>query len=348
MITLAATDTLAGVAGTATAITYTIYGMELSSGVEVYKKLAQGQLPTSAATIYTAPASTQTFIKGMHLANVTGSAVSGVILFNGGLVAGNQITGSLTIPANGWATCEEDGWRVYTATGQLLGTGGVSTGTTPAVLFSTAAAAGVSTNFVRSDDTLNASRLSLPAESRGWQFLGTATGAATTIGPVIWTATMRQIMIIHFVAGYNGGTPIGRILFGSASISTTAANNGTNIHDQATGAAASASTTCASIPGIPMGATGGLLQRGGVFYVDGASGSFKTYYGHGWNSTVATLAVATPPSYFTCAGAFTDLGTNLPLLRAQMTVYDTLVATAASSQQFLTGSYISVWGRNND
>jgi hypothetical protein len=75
MLNLAATDILAGVAGTATAITYTLTGMELNAGVEAYKVLAQGQLPNSVGTLYTAPSSTQTFIKSLTLANATGIVV---------------------------------------------------------------------------------------------------------------------------------------------------------------------------------------------------------------------------------------------------------------------------------
>lgn len=120
MLTLEAAQTIRGVAGSATAITYTIDGMELLAGVETYKTLAQGQLASSAGTLYTAPSSTQTFVKSIHLANATSSDVTGVKLFIGGTAAANQITGSLTIPANGWATYEENsGWRVYTPTGQL-------------------------------------------------------------------------------------------------------------------------------------------------------------------------------------------------------------------------------------
>jgi hypothetical protein len=66
------------------------------------------------------PASTQTFIKSIHLANATASPVSGVKLFAGGAAAANQITGSFTIPANGWAVFEENGWNVYDATGQRM------------------------------------------------------------------------------------------------------------------------------------------------------------------------------------------------------------------------------------
>lgn len=126
MITLGPADTLAGVAGTASAITATIFGMELNAGVESYKRLSQAQLGLAAATLYTAPAATQTFVKTIHLANVTANPVGGVSLFNGGTATTNQITGTFTIPANGFAIIDDAGMQVYDANGNLILNGAVS------------------------------------------------------------------------------------------------------------------------------------------------------------------------------------------------------------------------------
>ncbi len=124
MLTLAGTNTIAGIAGTTTAITYTITGAEVTTGTPTYKVLAQGQLATSASTIYTVPAAPATaLVKTIHLANVTGSAVAGVALYVNGTSAGNRISGSFTIPANGWATVDADGWRIYDANGALKTSG---------------------------------------------------------------------------------------------------------------------------------------------------------------------------------------------------------------------------------
>lgn len=124
MLTLASTNTVAGVAGTTTAITFTITGAEVNAGTPTYKVLAQGQLATSAATIYTVPGSPVTaLIKTIHLANATGSAVSGVALYVNGTAASNRISGSFTIPANGWATVDADGWRIYDSSGSIKTSG---------------------------------------------------------------------------------------------------------------------------------------------------------------------------------------------------------------------------------
>jgi hypothetical protein len=131
MITLATTNTLQAVAGTATAITYSVLGMEYASSAEVYKVLSQGQLATSAAALYTVPASTVAFVKMILLANTTGSAVSGIILYINGTAASNQITPSMTIPANGFATFDTSGWKIYDNTGTLYTTGAAFDSTAP-------------------------------------------------------------------------------------------------------------------------------------------------------------------------------------------------------------------------
>lgn len=124
MLTLAGTNTIAGVAGTATAITYTITGAEVTTGTPTYKVLAQGQLAAAAATIYSVPAAPATaLVKTIHLANVTGSAVAGVALYVNGTAAANRLSGLFTIPANGWATVDADGWRIYDENGALKTSG---------------------------------------------------------------------------------------------------------------------------------------------------------------------------------------------------------------------------------
>ena len=153
MITLAATNTIGGIAGTGSAITYTIFGMTLLSGVETYAVLAQGQLGTAEATLYTVAASTTAFIEQIRLANTTSSAVTGNILYVNGSAASNQITASFTIPANGTAVLDRNGLSVYDGNGNLFTTAALSFSatlpgvTTPAVL----SAVGVSTNPARAD-----------------------------------------------------------------------------------------------------------------------------------------------------------------------------------------------------
>jgi len=113
MYILAAADTLAGIADVASKITCTIFGMELNAGVEVYKVLDQRQLASSAATIYTVPASTQAFIRTISVINTDVAASHTFQLFRGGTAAVNAITPIFNLPAGGSAIYEDGvGWSV--------------------------------------------------------------------------------------------------------------------------------------------------------------------------------------------------------------------------------------------
>jgi hypothetical protein len=129
MLTLAAADTLAGVAQTATTVTCTVFGMELNAGTEVYKVLDQRQLASSVATIYTAPGSTTAFVKTILIVNTSVTATQTFQLFRGGTAAANAISPIFILPIGGTAIYEDgDGWQVYDNFGRALGS------TVPALL----------------------------------------------------------------------------------------------------------------------------------------------------------------------------------------------------------------------
>lgn len=121
MLLLAAADTLAGVAQAASKVTCTIFGMELNAGTEVYKVLDQRQLAAAAATIYTAPGSTQSFIRSISVINTDVANPQTFQLFRGGTAAANAITPIFIIPAGGCAVYEDGlGWQVFNNLGQAL------------------------------------------------------------------------------------------------------------------------------------------------------------------------------------------------------------------------------------
>jgi hypothetical protein len=145
MLTLAATNTLQGVAGTATTITYTIFGMEFSGGVETYKVLAQGQLGTSVSALYTVPSSTTTFVKTIILTNTTSDLVGGITLLVNGTAAGNQIVNSISITGNGTAILDDSGLKLNDGQGCLRV---VNTGATSQSVFMN----GIGTSLVASTE----------------------------------------------------------------------------------------------------------------------------------------------------------------------------------------------------
>jgi hypothetical protein len=175
---------------------------------------------------------------------------------------------------------------------------------------------------------------------QGWVFLGSATGSTTTVGPIIWVGTYAQIMFQYIIKGYDGGTPVGRFLCGSASISTTAATNGSALST----ASAAPDVSSVSKPGVPLAVTLSAIARSGWGWINGASGVIKQIdiVGHNGNP-----AAGTAPTLFHAASFFSDLGTNLPIQRAQLSVYDTLITTALSAQKFTAGTTLWCWGRND-
>jgi len=120
MLTLATTNTLAGGASVASQLTCTVMGMELNGTTETYKVIYQGQLASSATTIYTVPASTTAFIKTITIVN-NDTAVRTFSLYVNGTGAANKITPTYEIPAGGQAVYEDgSGWSFFTANGIML------------------------------------------------------------------------------------------------------------------------------------------------------------------------------------------------------------------------------------
>jgi len=183
-------------------------------------------------------------------------------------------------------------------------------------------------------------RGNLAADAKCWSFLGTISGTGVTVGPLIWTGQFQQIYGEYIIGGYSGGTPVGRLQYGSASISTTAATNGNSLMEGAT-----VDATSINVPGTPLASTLTSIARMGHFFISGASGAFKQVRIDGLNGNPA---VGTAPTIFEARSFFSDLGTNLLLQRLQLTVYDTLTTTAVSANTFIATTQLWAWGRNND
>lgn len=125
MFNLEASQTLSGVAGTASAVTYTINLDELTTA-DAFKS-PQGQLPSSVGTLYTAPgAGAMVLVKSVVLSNATGSQVTGIKLFKTATAAANQITGTFSIPANGTAIYTGEILQIADGTGAIVSTTSVT------------------------------------------------------------------------------------------------------------------------------------------------------------------------------------------------------------------------------
>ncbi len=133
-IPLAAGNSLQGLAGTASAVTYTVFGVVTPSpsGTPNYQVLAQGQLGASNAILYTAPATpgSSVFVTLIDLANTTASSVAGVTLAVNGsaATASFQVLPGMTIAANGFVTWNSQGWRAHDINGNTQITASVLCG----------------------------------------------------------------------------------------------------------------------------------------------------------------------------------------------------------------------------
>lgn len=112
MIILAPGNTLAADADMAANVTITVFGMELLAGVETYKVLYQGQMAATPTVIYTAPASTQVFIRSISIVNIDSTASHTARLFVGGTSDANAITPIYKLAVNGVINYEDgQGWN---------------------------------------------------------------------------------------------------------------------------------------------------------------------------------------------------------------------------------------------
>ena len=185
MIALAAADTIAGISTSATTVNCTIFGDQIASAADAYQCLYQGQLPSSATTLYTSPGSTATLISNIHLFN-TGTTVQTVTLYRGGTGSSNQIA-SFQIPPSGTAVYEAGvGWQVYSQGGLLYGTsvGPGGQGTSPTSMQSLTAS---SANLVLGSSIA----LITNALSVGSRYRFIVNLVKTAAGTNTWTAALK-------------------------------------------------------------------------------------------------------------------------------------------------------------
>lgn len=119
MITLAATNTLRAVAGSASAITLTVYGTEVTGSTEVSKVLYQNQLPAATTSIYTVPGGAVTLIKSITAVNLKNVDTT-FQLFVNGTTTNTAISSVMTLPPFTAAEYDDMGWVFRGPQGQIL------------------------------------------------------------------------------------------------------------------------------------------------------------------------------------------------------------------------------------
>lgn len=237
---LSPTDSISGLAGSAAAVTYSIFGDAVISSADNFKLLAQGQVPNPVNTLLAATAGQQSIIKEIHLVNTTGSAVT-VKLYVDGTVGTNQFA-SLSIPANGGGTWTDAGWKILDSSGQVIS----------GIASLAGDVAGLITATVIQPNVVDNTKLAQMAQStiKG-RAAGAGTGNATDL-----TATQAKAVLAIAATDVSGLAPIATS--GSAtdlSAGTLPAGRFPALTGDVTTSAGALGTTLATVNGSP-GTTG--------------------------------------------------------------------------------------------
>ena len=173
-----------------------------------------------------------------------------------------------------------------------------------------------------------------------WTFLGTGTASnAVRTSTVTWQGTYQQLMIEYFIKGHSNSS-VGRLIVGpTAGPSETATDHACQLIETTT------ATNTVSIPGWPL--TGSIANRSrhGFFFINNQLSFSKRCTGIGQHDAVTPVA-STAPTGMSFSGSW--INTTSLIQSAKLANYDTLIATTVSTRTFDPGTYISVWGKNND
>lgn len=113
---LTAGTTILGETGAASTVTMTLSGIKRDSTGAESAVFVQAQLPlTTPGVLYTSVA--ETAITSLSLANTNPTTPMSVTMFAAGSAGANQISGVISIPANGAAYLGPDGWRAVAGNG---------------------------------------------------------------------------------------------------------------------------------------------------------------------------------------------------------------------------------------
>jgi len=180
----------------------------------------------------------------------------------------------------------------------------------------------------------------LPTPPLGdWVFLGQATAnAAVRTGTIIWTGVYKQLLFECHIPGMSN-TSVPRLIVGpSAGLSETGTTFCCNLIEGVT-----QTTTAVSIPGWPLGVTVASTRYSAWMYVKNVANQVKSMTGFGNN---AGTAPTTAPICAILEGLFND--TTNSIQRAELATYTTITGTSVGTRTMNAGTYLNVWGKNDN
>lgn len=199
--------------------------------------------------------------------------------------------------------------------------------------------AGVSKKATAAQVAAFMTRLRLPADAKGWQFLGQgAASAAVRTSTVTWTGTYAQLWVEYYITGYSN-TTVGRVIPGlAAGPLETTGNCCTSIIEGVT-----LNVTSVSAAGWPTSVTIDQVPRYGHMWIENRGTDVKRMSGHGQS---AGTAPTTCPRQYRAEGLANI--TAGPIQSMKLCTYDLLTGSTVSTRTFNAGTVINCWGRNDD
>jgi hypothetical protein len=199
--------------------------------------------------------------------------------------------------------------------------------------------AGASGGAIPAANSVTRAMLSSTAVTGGknWVFLGQGTASgATATGTITWAGTFKQLMVEYFIAGY-ASNGIGRIcVANSGTPSATATTCCTAMVQTVT-----SNVTSVSCAGWPTAVTLNAVPRYGWMFITNQNGVVKYMTGHGlWGGTAPTTA----PTAMTMNG----LSSQTTLIQTLNLVSYNAITVNTLGGAFSAGTYVNVWGRNDD
>lgn len=173
--------------------------------------------------------------------------------------------------------------------------------------------------------------------AKNWVFLGQGTASGvTSTGNISWTGTFKQLMVEYFISGYSANG-IGRIcIANSGTPSTTATTACTSLIEGVT-----LNTTSVSVAGWPTAVTLNANPRYGWMFITNQNGVIKRMWGQGQHSGTAATTV---PTQIQLAG----LSSQTTLIQViNMVSYNAITGNVLGGA-FTAGTFVNVWGRNDD
>jgi hypothetical protein len=172
-----------------------------------------------------------------------------------------------------------------------------------------------------------------------WVFLGQATAnAAVRTNVVSWVGVYQQLMFECYISGYSN-TSVGRLIVGpSTGLSETGTTFCVNLIENAT-----LTQTAVSIPGWPLGVTVENVRRHAWIFVKNDPAAVKSMTGFGNNAGTAATAV---PKAMLFDGLFSD--TTNSIQQAELASYAAITGATIGTRTFNAGTYLNVWGKNNN